>query len=37
MNKWHLLAVLLIGYLIGYYVPSIGRATVGKIIPYPGS
>ena len=37
MRIWHHWVVaLLIGYILGYYFPGIGKATVGRIIPYPG-
>jgi hypothetical protein len=36
MTKWHWILLLLAGYLLGYYFPGVGRATVGKLIPYNG-
>lgn len=33
---WHMVLLLLIGYLLGYYFPTFGKATIGKVIPYPG-
>ncbi len=28
---WHIIGLLIIGYVIGYYWPALGAATVGKI------
>lgn len=28
---WHIVALLLIGYALGYYWPMLGKATLGKI------
>lgn len=28
---WHFLWILLLGYLLGYYLPQVGNMTVGKI------
>ncbi len=30
---WHIIGLLLIGYVIGYYWPALGKMTVGKIKP----
>lgn len=32
---WHVLWVIAIGYLLGYYFPRLGEMTVGKVIPTP--
>lgn len=31
-NWWHLIWILAIGYLIGYYFRGIGNMTVGKLV-----
>lgn len=31
--SWHLLWIILIGYLLGYYFRGLGDATVGKLYP----
>ena len=28
---WHIVALILIGYALGYYWPKLGTATLGKI------
>ena len=30
---WHIVGILVIGYLVGYYFPMLGQATVAKVIP----
>ena len=31
---WHFLWIIALGYILGYYFPALGMATIGKIIPY---
>jgi hypothetical protein len=31
--KWHGLFLLVIGFLIAYYWPTVGDMTIGKLIP----
>ena len=33
LRGWHLWAVLIIGYLLGYYWRTLGNATVAKVVP----
>jgi hypothetical protein len=39
MMKWlpHLLLILFIGYVVGYYYRGLGNATVGKLMASSGS
>lgn len=30
--KWHMVVLLLVGYLIGYYFRGLGDATVAKVV-----
>lgn len=36
VNGWHVFLIIALGYILGYYFPALGQATVGKLIPYPG-
>lgn len=31
MKPWHMVLVLILGYMAGYYFRGIGNATVGKV------
>lgn len=31
MRPWHLVLVLVVGYLVGYYFRGLGNATIGKV------
>jgi hypothetical protein len=33
LKGWHLIAVLVVGYLAGYYFRQLGNATVAKLMP----
>lgn len=30
---WHLVGLLVVGIIIGYYFPVVGSSTVGKLVP----
>jgi hypothetical protein len=30
---WHILLILVIGYALGYWMPALGNATIGKLYP----
>lgn len=31
----HFLWIIALGYILGYYFPKLGQATVGRIVPTP--
>ena len=33
---WHIIGLLIIGYVIGYYWPALGKMSVGRIMPAAG-
>lgn len=35
LNGWHCLLAVLLGYLLGWYFPQLGTATVGRLISKP--